>query len=150
MKLKIDTYSFVTDEGKLAPATAKLLKEGIPKFAGKRLHLVIEEVKNTRSALQNNYYWGGVVNEQIDCFAERWGTRFTKNQVHGWNLINIWQEEVVNEDSGEILVMPGTSVVDVAEFEIRLERLRQFFWEKFDWQIPLPETQIDLNFGNKK
>lgn len=146
-KFKIDVYSDVSEAGKLNPHMATILKEGVPKFAGKRIHVLIEEVKNTRSAKQQGYYFGGVISSQQDCFKEMWGAVFSKEQIHNWNLTNIWFIEVVNENTGEIFKMPGTSKVDVETFETRLEMLRQFFWEKFNWQIPLPETQIDLNFG---
>lgn len=144
MKGKLELFSGVSDEGKLQKNVTLKILAFLLLYIGKRVKITIEIVRNTRSHRQNRYYWGVVVIYQIDCFRERWGAEFDKDQVHDWNKINIWFTEHVDIHTGEIHKMPGSSKTKtVGEFEERLEKLRRYFDEQFEWRIPLPNEQLD-------
>lgn len=144
-KGKIELFSTVSEDGKLQKNVTLKILAFLLLYIGKRVKITIELVRNTRSHRQNRYYWGVVVIYQIDCFRERWGAEFDKDQVHDWNKANIWFTEFIDEETGEIFKIPDSSAnKTVGEFEERLEKLRRFFLEKFEWTIPLPNEQIDL------
>lgn len=142
---KLELFSTISEEGKLQKNTTMQILKFLLLHIGKRMHIVIEVVKNTRSHRQNRYYWGCVVVEQADCFKERWGELWDRDEVHDWNKSNIWHTEIVDEQTGEIIKKPGSSKTKtVGEFEERMEKLRQKFELDFEWRIPLPNEQIDL------
>ena len=144
-EFKIDLYSSVSNEGKLQNNVMKLIAEGLQTFIGKRVHVSIKRVRNTRSDRQNAYYWACVIPHQQDCFLERWGEVWDKNEVHDWNKSNIWCDELINESTGEIIKKPSSSKTKTTtEFEERIEKLRQLFEKDFEWRIPLPNEQLDI------
>lgn len=112
---------------------------------GKKLHIVIKRVSGTRSDRQNRYYWGCVIQSQIDCFQERWGEIWDKDEVHDWNKNNVWGNEFFDKKTGEIFKKPGSSKTkSKIEFEERMEKLRQFFELNFEWRIALPNEQLEI------
>lgn len=141
---KLEIISIVKD-GKFTINATKQIKKAIADLEGKKIILTIDKFKGTRSSQENRYYWGCVIPAQIDCFKERWGELFTKDMVHDWNKSNIWNTEKIDLETGEIWKVPGTSKVSISEFELRLERLRQFFFTKFEWIIALPNEQLEVD-----
>ena len=143
---KYEFFSDVKEDGTLQKNAKLAIAEVLRSYVGKRIRVSIEKVKNTRSHRQNRYYWGCVVEEQRDCFLERWGEIWTKDEVHDWNKSNIWNTELVNEDTGEIIKKPGSSAAQtVGEFEEKMEKLRQYFQLNFDWMIPLPNENLKFD-----
>ncbi len=142
--MKLEYFSDVKD-GQLQDNVRKLIANELPRFNGKRVKITIEKAKKTRSNKQNKFYWKYIIGSQIDCFKERWGEMFDPEQIHDWNKANVWFEERVNEDTGEVIKMPGSSAgQSTFQFEERLEKLRQFFKLSFDWKLPYPNEQSDL------
>lgn len=138
---------FISDvrEGKLQKNISELIAKALPTFNGKRVVILIKKLSAKRSDQQNKFYHAYYIQSQIDCFKERWGEIFTKDQVHTWNLNNIWHKEVIDETTGDLYKIPGSSKTkNKIEFEERLEMGRQFFWNKFDWQLPFPEQQLTI------
>lgn len=134
------------NKARLQKNVTQALAEVLHSFIGQRVWIRIEKVKNTRSHRQNRYYWGCVVQEQMDCFKERWGEIWTKDEVHDWNKSNIWHTELVNEETGELINKPGSSKTKtVGEFEERMEKLRQKFELDFEWRIPLPNENLKFD-----
>lgn len=149
MANKLELYSTVLEGAKFEKNAKSKILAFLLKSIGKHIKITIELVKNTRSHRQNRYYWGCVIQEQIDCFKERWGEIYDKDQVHDWNKSNIWNTEYIDESTGEIFKIPGTSKVSTVEFELRLEKLRQFFELKFEWKIPLPNEELTIDFEDE-
>jgi hypothetical protein len=147
MNKKFESYSTISEDAKLQKNTSTAIVEYLKTQIGKRVYITIERVKNTRSHRQNRYYWGCVIQEQIDCFKERWGEVWDKDEVHTWNKNNIWHTVLINEATGEVIHRPGSSKTKtVGEFEERMEKLRQKFQLEFDWMIPLPNENLSLDF----
>ena len=106
----------------------------------------IKSRRKPRSLAQNDFYWGYFLQYQIDCFAEYWGEKYDKKQVHDWNKQNFFGETKVIEKTGEIIRVPGSSSnQSTIEFEEKLEKIRQWFMLNFEWQIPLPNEVLKLN-----
>lgn len=144
MSKRFEIFSNVDDAGALQKNVSQSVKDELKKHIGKRLRIIIERVGVTRSDRQNRYYWGVVVVYQIDCFAERYGEIWSKDEVHDYNKSNIWHSESIDQETGEMIKRPGSSKSKTkAEFEERLEKLRQYFFINFEWVIPLPNEQID-------
>lgn len=141
---------FLTDikDSRMQKNIRELIAAQIGRFNGKRVSITIEKLKKTRSNPQNKYYWGVVVLCQQECFLERWGEIWDKDEVHDWNKNNIWHTEIIDNDTGEVIKKPGSSKAKTTvEFEERLEKLRQKFEIDFEWRIPLPNEQIEMNIN---
>lgn len=146
MSHNIEIYTDVTDAGVLRESAIKTLKRGIPLLKSKHVRIRIEVVSKTRSSQENRYYWSGYLQSQIDCFLERWGEIWTKEECHTWNKNNIWGTEFIDEETGVIYKKPGSSATKkTTEFELCLEKGRQFFFTNFDWVIPMPNEQLTIN-----
>lgn len=141
---KLEYYSDVK-EGQLQDNVRKLIAKELSRFNGKRVTITISKAKKTRSNKQNKFYWKYIIGSQIDCFKERWGEMFDPEQIHDWNKANVWFHEVVNEDTGEVFKIPGSSrKQSTVQFEERLEKLRQFFELSFGWKLPYPNEQSEI------
>lgn len=131
-------------DGKLTVNERNLFLSRIKKISSKigmdnplPVVLTISKDIDQRTISQNKYYWGVVVPNQIDCFAEYIGNMYTKNEVHEFNKATFFSIEYLV--CNEVVRMPsGSSLYDKEEFFKRIEKLRQYFIEKFDWYIPLP------------
>ena len=124
------------------------IANALQKFENKRVKITIEKLKSKRSLNQNAFYHGYFILSQKDCFLERWGEIYLPHQIHTWNCANIWCNEKVDTKTGEIYKMPDSSTKPTkSEFEERLEMCRQFFRKNFDWELPYPNENFELNFN---
>lgn len=140
-----ETFISLVKDFKLQSNVRTQIADSIKKYEGKYIVLTIEKRKSKRSDLQNAYYFGCVVEEQRACFKERWGEIHSKTAVHDWNKANIFCTEHIDESTGEVFKIPGSSAAkNKTEFNERMEMIRQYFWDKFEWQIPLPEQQLTI------
>lgn len=138
-------FSNVTD-GRLQKNVSGSIAKDLKRYEGKRVKITIEKARVKRSNQQNRFYHGYFLQSQIDCFKERWGEIYTKEQIHDWNKANIWCEEKVDEETGEIFKIPGSSTSQSKmSFEDKLEMCRQFFINKFDWNLPYPNSDLLLD-----
>ncbi len=134
-------------KGILQKGVRELIQNDLPIFEGKRVEITIKRVSAKRSLQQNAYYWYIVVQEQLDCFKERWGDIFDKTQVHEWNKANIFAEEHVDESTGEIFKIPKSSTASgKMDFEEKMEMIRNYFERVFEWRIPLPNENRQMEF----
>ena len=144
-KHRIELLSNVNEEGYLQMNVRQSIKTGLLNFKKKKVSIIIDSVSNTRSGRENRYYWGGVIPEQIKCFKERLGEIWDKDEMHDWNKSNVWHSLVLNEATGEMIRKPGSSRKQTKiEFEHRLEKLRQDFERDWEWRIPLPNEQLEI------
>jgi hypothetical protein len=124
-----------------------MFKASLSDFTGKQVKITIED-KKKRSLSQNGFYWGNFIQSQIECFKERWGETYRKEQVHDWNKVNFWGTEHISED-GEVFKMPCSSTnFTTAEWEEKLENVRAWFKQNFEWEIGYPNEQNNLEFNN--
>jgi hypothetical protein len=122
------------------------LASSLNDFIEQEVRLTIEKA-GKRPLNKNAFYWGNFIQSQIDCFKERFGETYRKEQIHDWNKTNFWGTEILVEETGEVLKMPGSSTVYTGpEFDERLENIRSWFLQNFDWPLPYPEKQSTINY----
>lgn len=110
---------------------------------GQEFILSIEKWYKKRSLNQNRFYFGNFLQSQIDCFKENWGEVYDKEQIHNWNKCNIWADELIVGD--DVWKMPqSSSSFNTIDWEERLDKCRSFFKDKFNWDLPYPEKQVDI------
>jgi hypothetical protein len=116
-------------------------------FEGKRFIMRVKEYRKSRSLRQNRFYWGNFMQSQIDCFKERWGYSYSKDQVHNWNKANFWAEEHIDETSGEVVKLPASSTnFSTVEWELKLDVIRTWFHNTMEWELPVPLQQSEINY----
>lgn len=113
---------------------------------GDKVSVEIKSRRKPRSLKQNDFYWGYFLQFEIDCFKEFWGDIYDKKQIHDWNKQNFLGDVRAIESTGEIVRLPGSSKeLSTVEFEAKLDEIRQWFSLNFEWEIPYPQEQIDIN-----
>ena len=134
------------DQGKLKLADRAGFTRDLKSFEGERVVLVLKKYVKQRSERQNAFYFGNFMQSQIDCFIDRWGEHYDKKQIHELNKAQFWAVEHIDQDTGEIIKIPCSSTdYSTVEWEEKLEVIRQFFRDKFSWELPFPNEQTDFN-----
>ncbi|TDO77636.1 hypothetical protein EV143_104403 [Flavobacterium chryseum] len=137
-----------------------LIVDAIGIYEGKKVTVTIERHYNKRSNKQNRYYWGVIVEHWKNILREEWGDIYLESDVHEFLKTNLSFEEVIDESTGEVAINPIThetirkpkSTTKNSTFgqEEYHEACRQLAWEMFQYQIPLPnedlEQPIDVQF----
>lgn len=140
-------YTASVVNGALKIVNRKGFDEDMKVFEGQRLIIRIKKYRKSRSNKQNRFYWGNFMQEQIECFKERWGETYRKEQVHDWNKANFWAEDHTDEETGEIIKKPASSTdYSTTEWEEKMEIIRQWFRQVMDWELPFPEQQSEMNY----
>jgi len=117
------------------PNNAKKLNEAFKSFEGKDVVVTVEKKKSKRSLSSNAYYWGCILQDEIDCIREHWGDIFTKEQMHDFNKVYFFGTEKVNESTGEIIKIPKSSITTQSDFSEAIEKIKQFFHMQFNYRI---------------
>lgn len=132
--MKVQQFAKVDNAG-------ALMIRGLNDLIGKPVKVTIEP-KIKRSIPQNSFYFSGFIHSQIDCFKERFGETYRKEQIHEWNKLNFWGDEQVLS-SGEIIKIPCSSTqFGKLEWEDKLESIREWFQMNMDWTLPYPNEQL--------
>lgn len=135
--MKVQQFTSVDKNG-------TLIVNGLKDLIGQPVRVTIEP-KIKRSVPQNSFYWGNFIQSQIECFKERFGEVYRKEQLHEWNKINFWGDEQIL-DSGEIIKIPCSSTkFSKLEWEKKLDNIRAWFMQNMDWTINYPNEQLELN-----
>lgn len=135
--MKVQQFTSVDKNG-------TLIVNGLKDLIGQPVRVTIEP-KIKRSVPQNSFYWGNFIQGQIECFKERFGEVYRKEQLHEWNKINFWGDEQIL-DSGEVIKIPCSSTkFSKLEWEEKLDNIRAWFMQNMDWTINYPNEQLELN-----
>jgi hypothetical protein len=104
----------------------------------------IEKVKRKRSTGLNAYYWGVVI-VVINRGLNELGHDVNKDETHEFLKTNFCYEEIVNENTGEILRRPlKTSEFTGGEMWGYIERCSRFAAEYLNEVIPMPGEQAEI------
>ena len=123
------------------------LKKVLEQFEGKVIVMTIQKKKKQRSSPQNKYYWGVIIPTWQDLLYDEWGEYYTKEQTHEFLKVNFNCEDVVNEDTGEVLKrIKSTTENSTTDMEIYHDICRKKAFEFFGAVIPLPNEDLTLNF----
>lgn len=143
----------VKPDGTLMVPNKEAFQKDMADFAGQEdvmIRVAVKKAgKRTRTTQQNGFYWNNFLESQAQCFLERWGERYTKNQMHQWNKDKFWGEDHFIEETGEVVTMPAetTTNFSTTEWEEKLENIRHWFLRSFDWILPYPEKQEKFNYN---
>ncbi len=130
-------------EGEISNFKRKEIGRALNEFRGKNVTLTVERKYNKRSNQQNKFYFGCIIEEEIQCFKEFWGEIYTKDQIHEWNKTMFWAEEKIVND--EVVKKPCSSTpFTTVQWEEKIELIRQWFYLKFEWVMPLPNQQTEI------
>lgn len=141
-------YTTKVQGGSFLQDTVDKLSIDLQHFEGKEITLSIEPINTYRSERQNKYYWGCVIEEERNCFKERFGEIISKSECHFFNKSRFFVREILDPYINEVIVFPKSSTLfSTAEFEEKLEMIRRYFETKFNWHIPAP-NEPKLIFTN--
>lgn len=139
------TYTGEVKDGVLKIVRRARFDAEIKELEGKGLIIKISRFYKKRTLRENAFYHGYFLQYEIDCFYEFWGERYDKQQVHEFNKVNFFGDTKVIEKTGEIIRVPGSSAqLSTVDFETKLEDIRQWFRQNFEFEIPYPNDNLEL------
>lgn len=143
MTPKLTYYGNVTD-GALKIIRRKEFDHAVRQFEGKQIEITIQVKRRKRSIFQNNYYWGVIV-PMVQVGLNDAGYKLGKEQTHDFIKSQFAIKEIVNEQTGEILKLIGSTA------EMTTTEMNEYFSEVVQWaaeylnvQIPEPGEQIEI------
>ena len=126
---------------------SRAFRNQLKDFAGEDCKLTIGKWRKKRSLNQNDFYFGIFLQQEADCFKEYWGETYDLKTMHAWNKQNFWGEEKVIEATGEIVRTPATSSdKNTLEWETKMESIRQWFRQSFNYELGYPDQQAKIRF----
>ena len=130
--------------GKLA-SNRKPIQEAIATFEGKEIEISIAKAKKKRSKPQNAFYWGVVVPIVKHGLFDI-GYKLTNERTHDFLKERFLKEDLVNEDTGEVLgsVSKSTTELTTTQFMEYMAEITQFSAEFLGVQIPEPNEQLTI------
>lgn len=122
-----------------------IVLEAIKSFEGKEVLITLEKATKQRSNSQNKYYWGVLIPILQNCIKESWGEIWSKEKTHDFCKMQFNFIERINESTGEIVRVPKSTTENTttAQEELHSE-IRNFIFEWFNVQVPLPNESITL------
>lgn len=118
-------------------------------FEGKDILIEVKKFRKTRSLLQNGYYHCIVINEVMEGFVDIGYNRIDLSHdiVHEYLKSKFLKKESVNEETGEVLVLPvSTTELTTTEMMVYIDDITQWASEYLGIAITPPEKQSELNF----
>lgn len=142
--VKISAYGQIKD-GQLTIANKKRFRQDLSTFKNCAVEIIIKK-KNTRSSPQNRYYWGVVVKE-IQYRLNELGNDFEPETVHEYLKDKFNKVEIIGE-GGEVLDYLGGSTTEMnkEEFSVYVDKIIEWAASFLSIAIPLPNTDLVLNF----
>ena len=123
----------------------KRLQAELVKFAGCSVEITVRK-KNRRSNPQNRYYHGVVVKE-IEIRMKELGNDVDSDLVHEFLKDRFLQSPLIGEGGEVIGSLPGsTAKLNKDEFGSYIDKIILFAAETLSIQIPLPSTDLQLQF----
>lgn len=125
----MSTLEFIglVKDGKLPDAVRVQIGDAVKQFDGKRVSVVIKEVKRRRSSNQNGYYFGCVI-PPIVAMLRAYGNDVDADDVHDYLKQEVGKlNRIVVLPDGEVKkVLGSTRNLTTLEFEAYLEKCRAF------------------------
>ena len=106
--------------------------------------LTLEKKNKKRSIFQNQFYWGVIIPLVKQGLYDN-GYELTTELVHEYLKSNFSIKEIVNEHSGEILKLIGsTSEMTTTDMMLYFEKIMQWSAEYLNVIIPEPNSQLEI------
>jgi len=115
-------------------------------FEGKEVEILVRKKRKRRSLMQNAYYFGVIVPIVRQGLIDA-GYKVSKEDTHEYLKSKFAREEIVNEATGEILPIPGsTARMTTSKMMDYFAEITQFAAEFLNVQIPAPGEQTRFNY----
>lgn len=115
-------------------------------FKGREVVITIQVKRRKRSLDQNSYYWGVVVPMAREGLRGV-GYHLSKSQTHSLLKDHFARDYLVNEDTGEILKIRGsTAGMTTLKFEEYLAEIRDWAEDYLSIKIPKPNEQTKIEY----
>ena len=123
----------------------KRLQAELVKFAGCSVEITVRK-KNRRSGQANRYYWGVVIKE-CEIRMKELGNDVDSDLTHEFFKDRFLQTPLIGEGGEVIGSLPGsTAKLNKDEFGSYIDKIILFAAETLAITIPLPETDLQLQF----
>jgi len=137
------TIIHVNSDGTISEADGLLLGKELWKYSGKSVAIHVGLALSGRSNAYNAYYHGVVVQHQIRAIFDLWGVMLSPADMHEINCNTWFCIWTYDAQTGEYKKERGsTTDHDNKSFGERLGHIRQYFYLHFQYEIPLPESQM--------
>lgn len=138
MKLRIKHYANIDDKGKLILSNPDTFKEELKKLSSKRVFVIVDEEKPTRSNNQNKYYWSVVVGTLSNELG------YTPEEMHEVLKAKFSPKDIKQIGAEQVAIPKSTTRQKTDEFETYLENIRRFALLELNIKIALP-NEIEVN-----
>lgn len=109
-------------------------------------YIIEISANNKRSSQANRYYWGLVV-PLIQHGIKHMGTDLSKEECHEFLKSRFNYEELVNEETGEVIQIPrSTTVLNKEQFSEYIGKIQQFAAEFLHTVIPDAGVQTAIDY----
>ncbi len=136
------TYFGHVKDKKLVIRDRRMFDADIALLDGKDVEITLRRKRSKRSDEQNGYYWGAVIPIMQQGFYDA-GYKLTKEETHEYLKGKFTKDERVNEATGEILTLPGsTKKLSKSEFMEYIADIAQFAAEYLGVTLPQPGEQL--------
>lgn len=122
------------------------VKERIKLLQDGEYTVEIKKYKKQRSIDQNRYYWGCIVQLVYDGLRDA-GYDEIRNPEDAHDMIKemFFKKIIFSEQKGELAMVQSSTNFSTAEFEEKMQSIRQWAQEFLNINIPLPNEQTILN-----
>lgn len=108
-----------------------------------RWELVLRKKRKKRSKPQDRTAW-----MYYRLLSDHTG--HTPLEIKGWAQYDLLRIEVIDEETGEMFQrVRNTSELSVEDFSHYLEDLRRWGGEKFNYELPLPNETLSIDFKKR-
>lgn len=123
-----------------------LISDIVSAYDGMTIDVTFSKRSNKRSNRQNSYYWGCLLPIFQSAIKDSWGELWSIEQMHEFLKTNCNFEELVNEDTGQIIrrIKSTTENSTVSQEEFH-KKCRDLCREFFNVEIPLPNEEIKIS-----
>jgi len=133
------------EKGKLNIAKRNDFIKAIQSFNDCSVNIIIEKQYKKRSEQENKYYWGGIIPFFRQGYKDTTGQDIDSETAHNTLKNECNYNELINTKTGEVKKIPkSTAQLTTVEFEEYLQKCREFIYEWFGIDTPLPGENIML------
>jgi len=144
---KLELNGHIDEEGKFTLTNRPRLQEWCRLNKGKNVVVSFKRKNSQRSNPQNRYYWGVVIKEISIRLREVGYPWLEDDEVHEMMKLKFNFERMINEETGEALEIPRTTVdLSKTEFSEYIDRVRMWAAEFLGIDIPDPNADLKMQF----
>lgn len=141
--MRIKHYANIDDKGKLILANRDSFYQELKKLSGKRVYLVVDEERPTRSNEQLRYWFGVCLKLITEYILETEGHRVDVEEMHEYYVQKGYFGQMEREINGELIIIHNRSrKVNTLQFKEVIDRVQKE-WALRGLNIPDP-NQVDF------